>query len=322
MAYNEERRLPAAVESLLSQELPARARWRTIWVVASGCTDRTAQVADALAAKHPEVRVVLQSERRGKASALREVFRRVLGDYLVLLNADAVALPGAVAALLRAARPLVPPFGVMGRPEPSELPPDGAGAAIALQWNLHHHLHAELIGAHEGTHLSDELLLLPASHLPPLPEGVVNDGAFVGGWLRAQAGQLVYATDARVSIEVPWSLSDHIRQRRRIQVGHRQVTDLVGIPPTTITQYLLRRPNRALSLLVEEVRAMPRGSAALAWLLAGEFAAGLAALWDGLPPRKSHRLWTPIRERSDWPAPYGRTVVRTSTSRAPSDRAG
>jgi poly-beta-1,6-N-acetyl-D-glucosamine synthase len=322
VAFNEERRLAPAVESLLAQELPSGVRWRTIWVVASGCTDRTPEVARDLAARHPEVQLVIQRERRGKSSAIGEVFRRVRGDYVILLNADATALPGAVAALLHAAAPLTPPFGVMGRPEPSGLPPAGVGSGIQLQWNLHHRLHAELIAAREGTHLSDELLLLPTSRLPPLPEEVVNDGAFIGGWLRSQGGRLEYAVDARVSIEVPWTLADHIRQRRRIHVGHRQVEELVGVAPTTLGRYLLRRPSRALALIGAETRASRRGGAAFAWLVAGELAAGVAALWDRVPPRRTHRLWTPIQEGAGLPEPYGRTVVRTSTSPAPSDRAG
>lgn len=322
VAYNEERRLAAAVESLLAQELPSGVRWRTIWVVVSGCTDRTEEVAQRLSASHSEVRVVVQREREGKASALREVFRRALGDYLVLLNADARAQPGAVAALLRAARPLHTPYGVMGRPEPVELPTNGAGAGIAFQWNLHHRLHTELISAHEGSHLSDELLLLPATHLPPLPEGVVNDGAFIGGWLRSHEGELGYATEARAAIEVPWTLSDHIRQRRRIHVGHRQVEALVGVAPTTIARYFLRRPDRALALLSAEVRASSHGTAALAWLLAGELAASAAAFWDRLPPRRTHRLWTPIGEEAGSQGASGSKVGRTSSSAASSDRAG
>lgn len=322
VAYNEERRLRPAVESLLSQDLPPGARWRTLWIVASGCTDRTPEVARALAAEHPQVRVRLQVERQGKASALGEIFRETRGDYLVLLNADAVAAPGAVSALLDTAASFVPPFAVMGHPEPGELPPAGVGSGLRLLWRLHHRLHSELLAAAEGTHLSDELLLLPASHLPPLPEEIVNDGAFIGAWLRAQGGRLAYAEEARVSIEVPWSLADHIRQRRRILAGHRQVADLVGVAPSTMGRYLVVRPDHALRLLADEVRTLPGGSAALAWLVAGELASAMAAVWDWLPPRRNHRLWTPIRGPPGSPEPFERRVVRTSATPAPSDPAG
>jgi hypothetical protein len=322
VAFNEERRLAAAVESLLDQQLPPGARWHTVWVVASGCTDRTPEVARALAGRYPEIRVVVQPERQGKASALGEIFRSARGDHLVLLNADAAARPGAVAALLQTANGLTAPYAVMGHPEPAELPPAGMGTGLELLWNLHHRLHADLLAAGEGTHLSDELLLLPISHLPPLPVEVVNDGAFVGAWLRAQGGCLAYAADARVAVEVPWNFADHLRQRRRIHAGHRQVAELVGVTPTTMGRYLTRHPGRALDLLASEVRATAGGTVALAWLVAGELGSVAAALWDRVPPRRNHRLWTPIREPSGSTAPFGPRVVRTATSPAPSDRAG
>jgi poly-beta-1,6-N-acetyl-D-glucosamine synthase len=322
VAFNEERRLGPAVESLLAQELPPGAHWRAIWVVASGCTDRTDEVAQALAARHPEVRVLIQSERRGKAAALGEIFREARGDYLVLLNADATARPGAVSALLRSTSTLVPPYAVMGHPQPAELPPAGRGSGIQLLWNLHHRLHVELLTSGEGTHLSDELLLLPLSHLPPLPEEIVNDGAFIGAWLKSRGGQLVYAVDARVSIEVPGNMADHVRQRRRIHVGHQQVMAIVGVSPTTMGRYLTRRPGRALTLVASEVRNMAGGAAALAWLVVGEVVSVVAACWDRVPPRRSHRLWTPIRGSADSPGPFDRPVARTSTSTVSSDRAG
>ena len=320
VAFNEERRLGAAVESLLGQELPPGARWKDLWIVASGCTDQTPEVGRVLSARHPEVRIRIQEERQGKASALAEVFREARGDYLVLLNADAVALPGAVSALLRSAASLAAPFAVMGRPQPEALPPTGAG--LGLLWALHHRLHAELLSTAEGTHLSDELLLLPTEKLPPMPEEVVNDGAFIGAWLKSHGGGLAYAEEARVAIEVPWSFSDHIRQRRRIHVGHRQVSDLVGLAPSTMGRYLIARPGPALRMLSKEVRATPGGAAALVWLLVGEVASILAAAWDRLPPRRNHRIWTPIREPPGSPAPFGRRAVRTSGSQATSDQIG
>jgi glycosyltransferase involved in cell wall biosynthesis len=320
VAFNEERRLAAAVESLFHQDLPPGTRWRSLWIVASGCTDRTTEVAQWLAARHPEIRVVVQPERRGKASALGEIFREARGDFLVLLNADAAAQPGAVLALLRAAASLVPPYAVMGHPEPGELPPAGMGTGLRLLWNLHHRLHAIVVASREGTHLSDELLLLPTAGLPTLPEETVNDGAFIGAWLRSRGGTLAYAADARVSIEVPWNIGDHIRQRRRIHFGHRQVTDLVGVAPTTFGKYFCRHPGRAVVLLTSEVRATPRGLAALLWLASAEFVSMAAAMWDRVPPRRNHQLWETIRGSIDSPAPFDSTVARTSGSPAPSDR--
>ncbi len=322
VAYNEERRIGTALTSLLSQELPSDARWEAIWVVASGCTDGTAAVARAIAAKDERITVLIQSERRGKASALREIFREAQGDYLVLLNADARAEPGAVAELVRTARTLGPPFAVMGRPVPPRTTGTGFGRGVDLLWELHHLLHQDLIQSGLGTHLSDELLLLPLPELPPLPEGVVNDGAYIGAWLSRVGGHLAYAPGARATIDVPSSLADHIRQRRRIHFGHIQVKESVGIAPSTLGRYMLENPGAGLALLRKAVRRSPHGALHLAWLVLAEVGALAFAGWDQLPPRRDHRLWEPIRDAAESPEQTPPPVDRTSRSLRPSDRSG
>ena len=116
VAHNEERNVERAVRSLLDQNLPSGVRWKNLWIVASGCTDRTVEVANRLAEKDPRVRVITEPDRMGKAHALQEVFRRAEGDAVVLLNSDAQAEPGAVGELVRVGLAQPTPFAVMGRP--------------------------------------------------------------------------------------------------------------------------------------------------------------------------------------------------------------
>jgi hypothetical protein len=213
VAYNEELRIRKAIDSLLSQSLPPGVGWSRIWVVASGSTDRTVAEIERVAASLPVVGLIHQPRREGKAAALRELFARTNGEYLVLLSADAEALPGSVRAPLRAAEPLASPFAVMGRPLPSPSDSNPLSDGIGLFWEIHHRLHLKLIREGKATHVSDELLLLPIDSLPPIPEGVVNDGAFSGAWIRRAGGRLACAPDAGARIEVPQTFSDHWRQR-------------------------------------------------------------------------------------------------------------
>ncbi|MCI4345026.1 MAG: glycosyltransferase, partial [Thermoplasmata archaeon] len=232
---------------------------------------------------------------RGKAAALLEIFRRAQGDYLVLLNSDAVASPTAVHELLSAAAPLSPPFAVMGRPQP---PAGGPGFAdsVALLWELHHRFHELVLGRGEGTHLSDELLLLPTESLPPLPPGVVNDGAYLGAWLTTLGGRLAYAPRAEATIQVPLRFHDHVAQRRRIVYGHHQVGRLTGVAPSTLERFALHHPRSATRLLLDSMKGRPRALRAFAILLAAEIAAGVFAEWDRVPPRRDHTRWVTLPE--------------------------
>jgi hypothetical protein len=294
VAHNEERNLEGAVRSLLDQELPAGASWGSLWIVASGCTDGTVAVARRLAAVDPRVQLLVEIDRQGKSEALGEIFRRARGDALILLNSDARAAPGAVGELLLSVRGRAPPYAVMGRPVVPGHATGPLSGMLGLQWELHDELHRELLGSGHGTHLSDELLLVSLRGVPGIPAGIVNDGSYLGAWLTAHGGQLLYAPGALVSIQVPSSLRDHLRQRRRIRFGHRQVTQMLGVTPTTLPQYATRAPRAALRLLGRAVARRDAGVREFLGLLTAEVLAGWLTAWDRINPRRDHVRWERI----------------------------
>jgi glycosyltransferase involved in cell wall biosynthesis len=294
VAHNEERHLERAVRSLLDQDLPNGVWWNTLWIVASGCTDRTVEVAERLTEEDPRVRLVVEPQRWGKAHALREIFRRAHGTALVLLNADASAEPGSVSELVRVASHHPPPFAVMGRPVvPADAPGRWAGMLRSM-WELHHEFHLELQDRGGGEHLSDELLLVGLPSLPPLPDGIINDGSYFGVWLAQRGGRRLYAPQARVHIEIPTRMRDHLRQRRRIQFGNDQVAQVLGDAPSTLARYALHEPRRAFHLLRASVVSRPNGTWRLAQLGAAELVAKALSAWDRIPPRKDHVRWRRI----------------------------
>jgi len=295
VAHNEERNLETAFRSLHDQDLPEDTAWDAFWIVASGCTDGTVAVAERLAKEDPRVRVLVEPERMGKAHALREVFVRARGSALVLLNADAKAEAGAVRALLDVARDRAAPFAVMGRPV---LPPGTKGRwtqELRLMWSLHHEFHLELQRLGGGAHLSDELLLVSLPGFPTLPDGTINDGSYLGVWLSQHGGHRLYAPEARVTVDVPGSVRDHLEQRRRIVYGNQQVTVALGEAPSTFVGYALRSPARAVELLRRSHLSKRTGWTHLARLAAAEAVAITLANWDRLPPPTDHVRWRRIR---------------------------
>ncbi|MDE1820480.1 MAG: glycosyltransferase [Euryarchaeota archaeon] len=325
VAHNEEGHIGRSLRSLLSQTLPSGIAWDTIWVVASGCTDRTVEEAQEVAASDPRIKVLVEPDRRGKAAALAEVLARADGRWLVLLNGDAYAELGAVAALLESSRGLSPPFGVMGRPCVPKEVSGLLGKSLTCLWELHDKLHRRLLGSGRGTHLSDELLLLSTDPRPPLRAGVINDGAFVGAWLTQAGGKLVYASEARVKLEVPGSWGGLVRQRRRIHVGHVQVRERTGVSPTTIGELSKRHPGEAVALVLEVVRDTPGSTVAMLALLVGEVVATGLATVDRWIPGRDHVRWERVRARGSGQSagtstlprfPYGKEPALSESARA------
>jgi Glycosyl transferase family 2 len=293
VAHNDEDRLERSVRSLLEQELPVGIQWGRIWLIASGCTDRTPEIALTFQSEDGRVRVVVEAARRGKAAAIQEVLHRAESESVVLLNSDAIARAGAVSALLAKGVGKSAPFAVMARPVVASTSAGDWTKTIASMWDLHHEYHLDLLATGQGTHLSDELLLLGGRPFPPMPSGVINDGSYLAVWLRQHGGGCWYAPDALVEIETPVSQADHLRQRRRIHVGNAQVARLLGLPPETLPRRFWKQPVTTAQAVVR-IAGRPDGARHLARLAAGELVAHTLAWWDRLPPARDHIRWERI----------------------------
>jgi len=317
VAHNEERNLEVAVRSLLDQRLPPGVGWNTVWIVASGCTDRSVTIAQRLVEEDRRVQLVVEPDRTGKAHALGEVFRRAGGDALVLLNSDARAAPGSVAELVRIAGSHSGPFAVMARPVVAPEAPGRWTGMLHTMWDLHHTFHAELATQGGGSHLSDELLLVSLPTIPPIPDGIINDGSYFAVWLAQHGGRRLYAPAAHVAIEVPSRIRDHLYQRRRIPFGNDQVRTALGADPSTRFSYAYRNPRAGLELVRQTVALRKNGLRQLLVLASAEVAARSMSVWDHVPPRKDHVRWQRIRAPEPHPAPGWK--IPEATSRGPGE---
>lgn len=89
-AYNSERFLTAAVESVLAQTYPEV----EVIIVDDGSTDNTAALADTLAEQDGCVRIkVLKQENSGQAAARNAALQVARGELIGFLDADDVYLP-------------------------------------------------------------------------------------------------------------------------------------------------------------------------------------------------------------------------------------
>lgn len=85
-AHNEEKRLPRTLEQVFAfldqQDFSAE-----VVVVENGSSDRTLEIAQGFAARHPQLRV-LQNEERGKGLAVRRGMLEARGQYRFICDAD------------------------------------------------------------------------------------------------------------------------------------------------------------------------------------------------------------------------------------------
>src|SRR5688500_11507883 len=99
-AYNEEETLAVCMAAVCAAPLPAGLE-REIVIVDDGSRDRTWQVAQKIAAEHPEVRTFQQPHNQGKGAALRRAIQEMTGDLAIFQDADLEYDPADYPRMLR-----------------------------------------------------------------------------------------------------------------------------------------------------------------------------------------------------------------------------
>jgi cellulose synthase/poly-beta-1,6-N-acetylglucosamine synthase-like glycosyltransferase len=215
IAYNEEKNIRQILTALENQSLDTVSIAEII-VVSSNSTDRTDEIVREYARKNPKIRLIVQSERRGKSSAINLFLKEARGEVLIIESADTIPAIDTVEKLLS-------PFkderiGMTGgRPQPINSPKSFIGFAVYTLWKLHHKM--ALISPKMGEMVAFRNIV------KEIPEQSPVDEASIEAIIRANGLELLYIPDAIVHNKGPETLSDFIKQRRRIYAGHLWLKD-------------------------------------------------------------------------------------------------
>jgi poly-beta-1,6-N-acetyl-D-glucosamine synthase len=213
MAYNEEASIADAIESILSQK-PDCGTLDEVTVVASGCEDRTCEIVAEIAKRDSRVKLIEQSRREGKASAVNLFIAAARAPVLVLVSADLVVADGALEAML--CHFTDPTVGMAGaRPVPVNQESTFLGHAVHLQWRLHHRI--------SGRHPKMGEMVAFRNVVPSIPGDTAVDELSIQALITQLGYHLVYEPQALVYNRGPATVADFLRQRRRIYAGHRLV---------------------------------------------------------------------------------------------------
>lgn len=205
-ALNEEE----SIESTVQRCLDARRRIQTVGgvrdieviVVSDGSTDRTAAIAQEIAARETAVRVIVFEKNCGYGAAIKEGFRQSSGELVSFLDADGTCDPNYFGELCAA------------------LQSEGAGVVLGSRMGhgnqmprvrrLGNRLYALLLGWLSGRAVTDTasgmrvLRRESLAHLYPLPDGL--------HFTPAMSARAVMS-DMRI-VEVPMSYSERVGESK------------------------------------------------------------------------------------------------------------
>jgi cellulose synthase/poly-beta-1,6-N-acetylglucosamine synthase-like glycosyltransferase len=283
------RNLPSLLSFLLREDYGEAYLLRKILIVASGCGRGITDQISRLARSDPRVHLIIEPERRGKAEAINQIIRNSIGGLLVMQNGDAYPQGGAIRELLSMA--MDPAVGAVSA---TPLLDEGDGLlqrSLEIMWTAHSGLSLQLNHAGICNHACDELMVFRKDLVREFPEDTINDGAFIGGLVRAQGHLVKFSPTSRVIIEVPHTPIDLVRQRRRITFGHIQVWKRLGSPPRTMESMIIGSPLSSLRMFVRTISSAPGRILAIPVTLTIEAVSVTLGLIDAMVSTDRHRVW-------------------------------
>ena len=278
MAYNEEHNIVAVLEALVNQS-QVTYKINQIIVVASGCTDRTVELARRVAREHALVSVEVQAERAGKAAGINRLIQLAQGEVIVLVGADTLPHPTALGHLVQPFED--PHVGMTGaRIVPLNDPREFLGFAVQMLWHVHHRM------ALRWAKLGE--LVAFRNVIQELPVNSATDEVALEALISARGLRLVYAAEALVYNMGPRTLSDFLTQRRRIYAGHLHVAATCGYVAASL-------PLRHLLVLAQE--SFDRYPQLLPWMIGAVLLEMCARALGGLDFMlgRTLQIWRPVR---------------------------
>ncbi len=275
MAYNEATNIGRLLEALLHQET-GNCVINEIIVLASGCTDHTEDIVRQYAARDARIKLLVQPHREGKASAVNMFLRHAQSDIMVMESADTLPEAETIQRLLL---PFCDPEVGMTGGHP--IPVNGCGTfmgfAVQLLWAMHHEVALKQPKLGELTAFRRVF--------QRIPHDSAVDEANMEPLIRGQGYQLKYVPEAIVYNRGPETVSDFLRQRRRIYAGHLRMKREQGYVVSTMSSaHILPALVRAwhwdwrCAFWVPAVMALEAYGRFLGW-------------WDYRTKRRNHTVW-------------------------------
>lgn len=213
MAYNEEANIQRTLQAIMQQQSEKTCLYEII-VVASGCTDQTVPIVQELMQSEPCLKLIVQEQREGKASAINLFLQQAISPILVMVGADIIPEKDALEKLCLHFTDAA--VGMVGaRPVPVNDQYTFVGHAVHMLWRLHDRV------ARHSPKLGEVVAF--RNLISRIPTDTAVDEISIEALITRNGLKLAYEPTAIIYNKGPMTVRDFLAQRRRIHAGHLKI---------------------------------------------------------------------------------------------------
>ena len=192
--------------------------------------------------------IILEKERTGKASALREILRRATGDILVFASSDIKLGVHSIGNLVNALASHQTWGAVDSHVEVINGETQIMDRVSILLWEVHNETLDLLDDEDRLGHVAGDLLAVRRDLLSEIPN-VINDDAYIALSIQRKGFLVRRVKNAPVWIMGPRNPADYVAQRSRVLQGHLRTIRDLRVMPTTFEFTLIWNPLRNIRIL-------------------------------------------------------------------------
>ena len=165
---------------------------------------------------------IYEKERRGKSRAINSILRLAKGDVIVISDADIMPIDGSIKALIK---PLRDGYGA-SCPRPIPTVKEGL---IGFLNEVIYRVQLDANSNEEFFHLPGKITVVRKGVVREIPEDTINDDALIGLYSLMKGFRNKYVKESKVLFHPPQNLVEHLKQRKRIFLGHLQLWRRYGV---------------------------------------------------------------------------------------------
>lgn len=276
--YNEAENIRELLDRLLRQKIDDFIL-KEIVIVASGCTDGTEKKVGELGGSR--VKLLIQPRRDGKASAINLFLKNADTDIVVMQSAD--TLPADEYTINNLLKPFLnEKVGLTaGRPIPLDNSRKLATLINSSLWHLHHRVSLRCppkVGE----------IIAFRNIIDRIPEKTAADEESISALIQQKGYEAVYVPDAVVYNKGPERISELVKQRKRIFIGHLWIKKNQDYTVPSMNLLRLAR------VLLEEILKNPKKIFMLTPLILLEIIIRISAAYDFYMRKRNDHVWERI----------------------------